>query len=78
MRKGRMENDLKWNYGIAFGVTPYMMKGYLLTIWLFKQDTIPEKYAPANISRGFIFDIEFALSDKVYAFRLPRIRGRIM
>lgn len=78
MKVGRIENDLRWNYGIEFRKTPYMISGYLLTFWIFKQNKVAECCMSANIGKGFLIDIEFALSDKIYSFRLPRIRSRVI
>lgn len=79
MKLGRKERDLKWNYGIRLEQSPMSMKAYMLSVWIFKLDELPkEDYIPATITKGFILDIEFGLSDRVFSFRLPRIRSRIL
>lgn len=82
MKLGRKKLDLKWNYGVQFEQSYMRLEAYMLSIWLFRIKKLPEDFSSVAYYRkdvkGFMIDIEFGLSYKVYSFRLPRIRGRIM
>lgn len=64
MKKYRLENDTKWNYGIRYGRDWATMDGRLLEVFCFKQDRPSEPGECIVIKHGFWFS--FVWRFKVY------------
>ena len=75
---GRIENDLKWNYGFKICNSPMRFDTYEFQLWCFRQDKVTKPCEMVKVSKGFMMYTEFGLSDRIFSFRLPRIRARIM
>lgn len=78
MKLGRLKNDTKWNYGIEIRRTPYMLDGFEINLWLFKQRIARETegYMISEDKVGFFFTSVFGYTGRIISFRVPRIRAK--
>ena len=80
MKIGRLENDIKWNYGIEICPCCYRFHAWEFNVWCFKQYIARETYMwIAEDKKGFFFTSLLALNEvKTITIRKPKILMKII